>query len=263
MKVCTLASSSKGNSTLVFTNKTRILIDAGICYSEIQTKLNKLGFSCDDITAIIVTHEHSDHVKGIGAIMRKNGTPVYVHSSGYDALRSKVGKVSEGQLIQFFDQDFSIGDLTVTSFRLSHDSKFCVGYSISDGANKFTIATDLGIFPPDLIQYFENSKLVILESNHDMEMLMRNPRYSFLLKNRILGKNGHLSNSMAARVVEKLAHMGVKQVILAHLSEENNTPEVCFNTTCTYLSSVGVEVGKNINIDIADPYEIGTVYNLK
>ncbi len=263
MKICTLASSSKGNSTFVFTDTTRILIDAGITYAELRIKLGKLGFSCDDITAVIITHEHSDHIKGVGSIMRKHGTPVYVHTSGYDSLKKKIGKVNENQLIQFFDDSFAIGDLQITPFHLSHDSSCCVGYTISDGINQMTTATDLGVFTVDLIKYFEGSKLVILESNHDVDMLMANPRYSFLLKNRILGKHGHLNNNIAARVVEKLAHMGVKQVILAHLSEENNTPEICFNTTCTYLESVGIKVGVNINIDVADPYKIGTLYSLR
>lgn len=263
MKVCTLASSSKGNSTLVFTENTRILIDAGITHSELSTKLEKLGLSCDDITAVVVTHEHSDHIKGIGSLMRKNGTLVYVHTNGYDALIKRIGKVNKSDVIQFFDQDFMIGDLVLTPFRLSHDASCCVGYSITDGKNKMTMATDLGVFTADLVEYFEGSKLVILESNHDVQMLLDNPRYSFLLKNRILGKNGHLSNKTASQIVEKLAHMGVKQVVLAHLSEENNTPEVCYKATYNYLASVGIVVGVHINIDIADPYKIGTLYNLR
>lgn len=262
MKICTLASSSKGNSILVFTDKTRILIDVGITYSELSAKLEKLGFSCADITAVVITHEHSDHIKGVGTLMRKNGTHVYVHANGYEALLKRVGKVKEEDVVQFFDQDFMIGDLVLTPFRLSHDASCCVGYSITDGRNKMTMATDLGVFTADLVQYFEGSKLVVLESNHDVEMLMHNEKYSFLLKNRILGKNGHLSNKTASQIVEKLAHMGVKQVVLAHLSEENNTPEICYNETYNYLASKGIQVGVHINIDIADPYKIGTLYNL-
>lgn len=263
MKVCTLASSSKGNCTVVFTETTKILIDAGVSIRKINQRLDLLGLNCNDIDAVIVTHEHSDHVCAVGNLIKKFSVPVYVHTNSYAALVKKFAPIDTTKIVQFLDDDFIIGDLKISPFPLPHDAIHCVGFNISVGTRKVTIATDLGYVPSSLVKNFEGSTLVILESNHDVQMLMSNPKYSFSLKNRILGKRGHLSNELSARVVEKLAHMKVKQVVLAHLSEENNTPQTCYTAMQTHLSSVGIEIGKHIKIDIAKPDDIGTLYSLK
>lgn len=264
MKACVLASSSKGNCTYIGSETTNILIDAGISVKDIEYKLGLLRVNPENISAILITHEHSDHIKSVCNFTKKHKSCfIYVHKNTYEALLTKLPNLDKRRIIIFYNMDFNIGDLTITSFILPHDASCCVGYSIKNYQNKISICTDLGHTNSDIIQNLYNSKLVILESNHDIDMLKQNPHYSFALKNRILGKYGHLSNNTACEVVEKLAYNNVKQVVLAHLSPENNTPELCYNTMCNYLLSKGIIPNVNIYIEVANKSEIGTVFTLK
>lgn len=263
MKVCTLASSSKGNSTLVIGDKTILLIDAGLNIKELEVKLRALGVELCDVTAILSTHEHCDHTKSIGTMLRRYKTKLYVNSDGCAALLKKIGNINEGLVINFYDLPFELGEFTITPFKLPHDSIVCYGYNIEKDNKKISIATDFGHTTTDIEKYLYNSRLVILESNHDEQKLLANPKYSAVLKQRILSKRGHLSNRTAALVVSNLAQHNVAQVVLAHLSEENNTPELCYETICDYLLSVGIVPQENIKIDIASPNKIGTVFNIK
>lgn len=263
MKVVTLASSSRGNSVLVIGEKTNLLIDAGINISNLIEKLKLLDVEPTSIKAILSTHEHSDHSKSIGAFMRKYGSYVYTHADDRDALMQKLGRVDESKIITFYDQDFSIDEFKIKSFKLPHDSVSCVGFLVTNGESKFAYATDLGYASEDTIKNLFNCKLVILESNHDEKMLVANPNYSPILKHRILSKTGHLSNSASAKVVCTLAQNNVKQVVLAHLSPENNTPVLCYETVCEYLEAVGITPGVNIKIDVAPMDKLGTVFIIR
>lgn len=264
MRVCTLASSSKGNCTLVFTGKTKILIDVGITLEDLETKLNKIGVDPNTITAIINTHEHSDHIKGIGTFMRKyKDTLLFCYCDSYENILKKIGRVDVSHVVAFVDEPFEVGDMEITPFRLPHDATSCVGFSVRSGEKKMSIATDLGHVTKEIVENLLDSRLVILEANHDETMLRNNPKYSYILKNRILGPNGHLSNIVSAKVVGRLAQYGVRQVILAHLSEENNTPDVCFNTVKNYLDSIGIIEGQNIRISVAPAHNIGGIFLLK
>ncbi len=264
MKVCVLASSSKGNCTYVGSSTTNILIDSGIGIKEMEAKLKALKVNPDSISAILITHEHSDHIKSLHNFTRKyKSCFIYVHKNTYEALLSRLPELDRKRIIIFYSLEFKVGDLTINSFILPHDSSCCVGYNIENNENKISICTDLGHTTSDIIQNLYNSKLVILESNHDIDMLKANPHYSFILKNRILGKNGHLSNDAACKIVEELASHNVKQVVLAHLSPENNTPELCNTTMREYLLSKGIIPDLHIYIDVASQTELGTVYNLK
>ncbi len=262
MKVITLSSSSRGNSVLIMGEKTNMLIDAGINVSIIVDKLSKLNVDPNTINAILSTHEHSDHTKGIGPFIRKYGSMLYVHSNGKEALLKKLGKITPNKIVEFYDMPFMVGEFEVTPFKLPHDATSCVGYRISNGANSIAYATDLGYATPDIVNQLKNCKLVILESNHDEKMLVANPHYSDSLKRRILGKNGHLSNMASAKVVCELAVSNVKQVVLAHLSLENNDPNLAFETHCSYLMAQGITPGVNIKIDIAPPFTLGTLFKL-
>ena len=262
MRVVTLASSSKGNCTLVWTESTKILIDIGITCSECEMKLKALGIEPKDIDVILNTHKHGDHTKGITAFARKYGTRIYVHIDGRDELMSKLGKVDTAQVFAFDDRAFQIGDMTVQSFKVPHDVECCVGYSITCGKSKFSYVTDIGHMTDEVMQHLMGSKLVEIEANHNKEMLIANQHYTPILKTRILSKNGHLCNDDTAVAVAKLALSGTKQVILAHLSEENNTPEIAYRTVVNYLAKNNIAEGVNIKIDVADPYKIGTIFNL-
>lgn len=263
MRVCTLASSSKGNCVLIFTKKTKILIDCGITLSELTTKLSMLDILPSEISAVLITHDHSDHIKGIGPLARKYNIPIYCHQDAYDNLVKKLGRLNLNLIFQFGFVPFQIGEFEINSFQVPHDAPFCVGYSITNDDKKISIMTDIGTPTEDIIKNLYNSRIVILEANHDETMLLNNPNYSAFLKQRILSNHGHLSNTTSAKIIAKLCQNNVKQILLAHLSEENNTPELCFNTICNYLEKSGIKVGENIFIDIAHPRNISTVFHLK
>lgn len=263
MKVCTLASSSKGNCILVFTENTKILIDIGVTLSYVEERLEKLNINPAEIDAILNTHEHIDHTKNIGAFMRKYGTPLYAHVDGYDKLTTKLGKFDANQVFLFEDFPFKIGDFVIRAFKLPHDATSCVGFTFEENGNRFSIATDLGYVDDEILSNLMGSKLVILESNHDEKMLLNNPKYPYLLKQRILGKSGHLSNKLCAETILKLINGGVKQVLLAHLSEENNTPELAYNTSREYLEGFGIVEGVHVKIDVAPPLGFSNIFYLK
>lgn len=263
IKVVTLSSSSKGNCVLIIGEQTNMLIDAGINLKTLIEKLKLLNVEPGSIKAILSTHEHSDHSKSVGGFMRKFGSFLYCHADGKHAMLEKIGNVDEKKIITFFDSEFSIGEFKIKSFKLPHDAASCVGFQITVGANKFAYATDLGFASEETVNHLKNCKLVILESNHDEKMVVNNVNYSPQLKSRILSRHGHLSNMSCAKVVCTLAENNVKQVVLAHLSPENNTPELCYNTVCEYLFAMGITPGVNIKIDVAPSQTLGTVFVLK
>ncbi|MBE5735096.1 MAG: MBL fold metallo-hydrolase [Clostridiales bacterium] len=262
MRYCSLASSSKGNASIVYTDDTKILIDAGISIAELEMKLEALSISPRDISAILITHEHGDHIKSVGAMNRKYGTPIYCHIGAYDSLITKLGRVRPNTIYTFTDRLFSVGDMVIEGYKLPHDVPFCCGFNIYHNARKISFATDLGHITEEIIAKFYDSRMVILESNHDEGMLMANPKYSYPLKQRIKGDHGHLSNIVCAKVISRLAVNNVKQMVLAHLSEENNTPELCYNTVTDYLRSVGVEPEENIKIFVAHPYNMSPIFHI-
>lgn len=254
MRVCNLSSGSDGNLTYIETQNAKVLLDAGLCANEITARLALLGVRPEEIDAILVTHEHSDHIKGIDVFASKYGTKVYVHNKGYMALVHKLKKEQQIQFVLFDDMDFYIKDLKITNFSLPHDAVYCSGYSFLEKTKKVSILTDLGYTNSEVLSKISGSTLVYLEANHDVNMLNNNPKYPLILKNRILGKNGHLSNLSAAEVIKYLAESGTKQVMLSHISRENNTPELAYNTICDYLKKFGIEEGKNIRIATTSIY---------
>ena len=248
MRVCNLSSGSDGNLTYIESQNAKVLLDAGLASKEIEFRLSLLNVSPKNLDAILITHEHIDHIKGLDVFAKKYKLLVYVHNKGYDALYSKLKRANDINLVRFDDMDFDIKDLHISNFSLPHDSAYCSGYSFKENDKKVSILTDLGHTTSEVLAKIKGSTLVYLESNHDVEMLKQNPRYSFMLKQRILGKNGHLSNDSAAQIIKFLAENGTKQVMLSHLSRENNTPALAYKTICDYLKQNGIEEGKNIKI---------------
>ncbi len=263
MKVVTLSSSSKGNSVLVIGEQSCMLIDAGISLNILIEKIKLLGIEPSQVKAILSTHEHSDHSKSVGAFMRKFGATLYCHNDGVNAMLTKIGKVDTTKIVTFFDTEFFVNEFCVTPFKLPHDAVSCCGFVVRVNNTKFAYATDLGFASEQTVEHLKNCKLVILESNHDEKMLVNNPNYSDHLKHRILSRNGHLSNVSCAKVVCTLATSNVKQVVLAHLSPENNTPQLCYSTVCDYLQAMGIEPGVHIKLDVAPQHNLGTVFVLK
>ena len=262
MKIVTLGSGSKGNCTLVATDTTFLLIDAGFPLTETETKLISLGVNPCNINAILVTHEHSDHIKSIDRFCKKYGAKVYAHQLEWPALNQKLKLVSDQNKVAFNDNDFFVGDLTISSFRLSHDANYCVGYSIYNQGAKFSIATDLGVCTPQIIEQLKGSNIVLLEANHDEVLLANNSRYPVTLKKRILSSKGHLSNRASAEVISQLVG-GTNQIILGHLSEENNSPVHAYNQIKAFLAQKGIIEGENIFIDVATQHRIGNIFEIK
>ena len=244
--VYTLASSSKGNSVYVKLGEDEILIDAGISCKRVCDALISVGSDIANIKAIFVTHEHSDHVSGLEIIAKKYKIPIHITEPSARAyLRSAktehMAAVSVIHPLLFTEQ---VGALTVRSFATSHDSAASVGYIVTDGTYEHTLAlaTDIGCITDEVSDALTGCENVILESNHDENMLLCGP-YTYDLKRRILSPCGHLSNEAAAAFVSRLVSAGTKRILLAHLSEENNMPEIAYQTSFCTLDKKDVFLG--------------------
>lgn len=263
MKVITLASGSKGNCTLISTDTTKILVDQGLTLKDAETRLKSINVDPSEIYAILITHEHSDHIKGVGTFARKYGCFVVANIDEWEVLDSKLGKIDENKKIKYTSLNFYIQDLTVNAFKLSHDAHTCYGYSFYNQGYKVSIATDFGAPTKQILDCLKDSNVLILEANHDENLLLNNPKYSSMLKQRILSSHGHISNKTCAHIIGEIFSSNLKQVILAHLSEENNTPQLAYDTVKSELLKYGIVEGKHIFVDVAMQHSVGHLFNLK
>lgn len=259
LKVCVFGSGSSGNCIYIASKGAKLLVDLGLPALRVEKCLKALGSSPDEIS-VLLTHSHHDHVSGLDTFCRRNkGTAVYCHEDCLGSLYHKLGEARK-KLIAV-GGDFFIGDVTVSPFRVSHDVP-CVGYSILSGGKKVTVATDIGKMPQKLLESVADSDLMVLESNHDEVLLKNNRAYSPYLKKRILSDKGHLSNAACAECVAYLACRGVKQVVLAHLSRENNYPELAFETCKNYLCSRGLCEGRDIRLEVAQADRMSSLFEI-
>lgn len=259
VKFCSLYSGSSGNSIFISSGKTKILIDAGLSCKRIVASLESIGEKPDEISGLLVTHEHSDHIKGVGILMRKIRVPLYVNEKTWDSMKNVIGDVPE-DLVNIINvgETFEIGDIGVKSFSIPHDAADPVAYSFYIGNKKITSATDIGHVTDELCNNLMGSCTVLLESNHDIEMLKVGP-YPWYLKKRILGDNGHLSNETCAKLTVSLAKMGTKRILLGHLSKENNFPELAYQTTFNELVKNGIRIGTDVLLNVASRSECSEV----
>lgn len=263
MRVCCLASGSKGNCTFIESDGCKLLIDVGLSTKEVEKRLSLVGVQASEIDAILITHEHSDHIGGLRTFVNKYHIPVYAHISGMKAIVEKQ-EIPIHLQISFLDNAFNIKDVMVTPFRLSHDSICSIGYSVSCEGKKVSIMTDTGVAPDDAVNIMSGSDLIILESNHNKKMLLDNPNYSMFLKKRILSVRGHLSNEECALTILRCLQKGyTTQFVLAHLSENNNDPVVAFNEVTAKLRDYGVYEGQDIYIDIALQHKISNIFTIE
>lgn len=223
LSVCVLASGSRGNATYVSDGRTAILIDAGLSGVELQRRMAAKGLDPGRLDAILVSHEHTDHIQGVGVLSRRFRLPVYINDGTRRASEAALGKLA-GMLPFTCGHGFDIGSLTVHPFSISHDADDPAGFTITCDGAKLGVATDLGMVTGVVRTHLANCDILIVEANHDERMLVDGP-YPWPLKQRIRGRSGHLSNDDAGLLLETLRHQGLAHVILAHLSEENNTPE--------------------------------------
>lgn len=230
LKFCSLYSGSTGNSLFVQSDKSKILIDAGESCKKIEEALNNINIDIKDIDAILVTHEHSDHIKGIGTISKKYDIPIYANNNTWDNMQNQKSKISLDNIKNFNNNTkFTIKDLTINPFSIPHDASDPCGFNICNNKVKISIATDIGHITEDILYNLQNSSFVLLESNYDPEIL-KCSSYPYILKRRISGPNGHLSNDNAGDVISYLMNYGLKSVMLGHLSKENNFPELAYKT---------------------------------
>ena len=222
LAVCVLASGSKGNAIYISDGFTAILIDAGLSATEIIRRLKSRGLNPKDLNAILVTHEHSDHIQAVGVLSRQLKLPIYLSRN----IKKNVFMGSSVHEIRTFNSGspFEINNLTVHPFAVSHDAADPVGFTIAQNGSRIGVATDLGIVTPNLKENLKNCHLLILEANHDPDMLISGP-YPWYLKRRIQSRSGHLSNGESKRLLMQLQHQGLEHVILAHLSQTNNAPQ--------------------------------------
>lgn len=233
MRLCSIASGSSGNCVYVGHASTHLLIDAGISGKKIEQGLLTAGVDPESLSGLLVTHEHSDHIQGIGVLARKYGIPIYGTVETFCAMKkgkTSIGKIEDALFQPVIPEEgFSIGEIAVTPFSVSHDAANPVAYIFEADGHKIGMATDLGVYTEKTVNYLEHSELLYLESNHDENMLMVGA-YPYYLKQRILGEHGHLSNDTAAELLCRLYHENLQHVILAHLSKENNYPELAYET---------------------------------
>ena len=223
VSVCVLASGSRGNATYISDGTTAILIDAGLSGVEIQRRMAANGLDPNHLNAIVVSHEHSDHIQGVGVLSRRFGLPVHINEGTRQASGTALGKLARQRPFSC-GEAFGIGSLTIHPFSISHDARDPAGFTISCNRTKIGLATDLGIVTGVVKMHLQACDILILEANHDPQMLIDGP-YPWPLKQRIRGRSGHLSNEDAASLVSALQHDHLAHVVLAHLSEENNTPQ--------------------------------------
>lgn len=230
MRLLSIASGSSGNCIYVGNDTTHILIDTGISGKKVEQGLNSIGLSGKDIDAVFVTHEHVDHIAGLGVFSRKWNTPVYgskgtIHGS---LNYTRLGEVDE-EMFQSFNKGeaVTVGSLVIHPIPISHDAQEPTAYRIEDGEKKVAVATDMGFFDESIVKNLQGLDALLIEANHDINMLQVGP-YPFYLKQRILGKKGHLSNESCGKLLNQILHDDMKKIYLGHLSKENNLPELAY-----------------------------------
>lgn len=254
IRFITLFSGSSGNSTLISGNDTNILIDAGVSCAKIVSELSNVGISPDTLDGILITHEHSDHVSGARVLSKRFNIPVYgtqktLESMNlYDVYESNIRSVKPHEA-------FGIREFEIYPFAIPHDAKNPVGYSVLAENKKYSVATDIGHINEKLLKCLYKSDTVLLEANHDIDML-KGGSYSYPLKKRILGDYGHLSNENAAWTATQLAKWGTKNIILGHLSNENNTPDLAYNCSYDMLTKNNAAVGGDVILKVAKRFGI-------
>jgi phosphoribosyl 1,2-cyclic phosphodiesterase len=248
---CPLFSGSGGNAAYVATSHTRLLVDAGMSALAIGRALSGLGASLSDVDGVLVTHEHSDHVKGILTLARRYGLCVYANEKTWLAMSAIAAKVPSPQMRVFeTGQDFYIKDIAVRSFPIPHDAAEPVGFRLYAGGKTVCTMTDLGAMSKDLLREASGADVVLIESNHDVELLRCGP-YPAHLKRRILSKHGHLSNADAGSAVGALAKSGVRRFYLGHLSAQNNREELALRAASGAIASLGLALGRDIALAVA------------
>ena len=260
---CSLFSGSSGNVIYMGTDKGAVLIDCGMSGKQVLEALKNARLDPGQIRALLVTHEHSDHVKGAGVISRKLDIPVFATEGTWEGMQKCVGNIPAHHRVTITaGESFFFNDLEILPFSIPHDANDPVGFRLYAKHVSCAVATDLGHFSDTVRNAVTGADIVLLESNHDPDMLKENPHYPSRLKTRILGRKGHLSNDSGADAAVYLAQNGTKHLLLGHLSGENNTPDLAYHTSCDALSDAGADVGRDVTLHVASRHQASHLYTL-
>ena len=238
MRLCSIASGSSGNCIYVGDDQTHLLVDTGISKKRIEEGLSKLEIKGDELEGILITHEHVDHIQGLGVFSRKYEIPIYATPGTIEGIRNckSLGKLPEGLLHEIeIDHPFSLGTLNIDPFAISHDANEPSGYRIENGKKSVADATDLGVYDDYTVEHLSDLNAVVLEANHDIHMLEVGP-YPYPLKRRVMGDKGHLSNELSGKLLCDILHDDLQYVVLGHLSKENNYEELAYETVKLEIS---------------------------
>lgn len=265
MRMCSIASGSSGNCIYVGSEATHLLVDVGISGRRTQSGLNALGITGKDLDGILITHEHTDHICGLGVMARKYEVPIYATKETIEAMKqcTSLGKI-DASLFREVEEDkkLIIKDLTVNPMRISHDAARPVAYRIGYGNKRVGICTDLGVYNDYTVECLRGMDAVLIEANHDVNMLQVGP-YPYYLKQRILGERGHLSNENSGKLLSRILHDNMQAIVLGHLSKENNLPELAYEAV-----RMEITLGDNpyhandFYIQVAGRSEISPVINI-
>ena len=251
MRLCSIASGSSGNCIYVGSDATHLLVDVGISGKRTESGLKELGLTGRDIDGILITHEHADHISGLGVLARKYEIPIYATAGTIRAIKASAGfgNLDDSLFHEVWeDKKLTLKDLTINPMHISHDAAQPVGYRISYGSKRVAVCTDLGIYNDYTVECLKGMDAILLEANHDVNMLQVGP-YPYYLKQRILGERGHLSNENSGRLLCRILHDGLQAVLLGHLSKENNLPELAYE-------SVRMEINMGENPYKASDFDI-------
>lgn len=239
----------------ISSDKTKILVDAGLSGKKIDLALDKIDQNPNELDGIFITHEHSDHIKGVGILSRKYDIPIFANADTWSAMKDQLGKIKEENIKVIGKRSVTeIKDMNILSFNIPHDAAAPMGYTITDGKKSVSIATDLGTFTNEIFENTKDSDVVLLESNHDVNMLKFGP-YPYPLKTRILSEIGHLSNDDCGNaVVDLLKVKENRRIILGHLSKTNNQPDLAYATVANILNENGIDHKQDIKLTMADRY---------
>ncbi|MFN2341649.1 MAG: MBL fold metallo-hydrolase [Halanaerobium sp.] len=260
IETAVLSSGSKGNSTYIRAGKYSILVDAGLSGKGLEERMAALDLDPESLDALLITHEHKDHIRGVGILSRRYDLPIYANDGTWAEAESDLGKI-KAKNKRVFSGDFVIGELNFSSYAISHDAAQPVGYVCQAGDKKIVLATDTGLMNDQIINKIKGADFFVLESNHDLEMLMTG-KYPYFLKNRIKGNEGHLSNDDTAALLPQLIRDNFPTVVLAHLSEENNNPKVAYITIKNALKEANLEIGRDLRMGCADQHKTTPLFRL-
>jgi len=265
LRFISLGSGSSGNCYYFAAGQTRFLIDAGVSFTQLRKLFQSMGLSLRNLDAVLVTHDHADHIKSVGKLASDCGLPIYSTELVHQGIARNYCVApkldSDKKIIIKKNEPFTLGDFTITPFHVPHDSTDCVGYRLEVENIRFCLITDIGHVTEEVQEEVSKANYLILESNHDREMLMKGP-YPAFLKGRIAGADGHLSNTEAGELLANFASPNLRHVWLCHLSEENNHPVLAQKTVDGILRSYGIIPGKDFKLEVLKRRNPSQVYDL-